>query len=202
MSTTNVNHGLTGTKEHTAWISMRQRCSNANNDSYYRYGGRGICVCEQWESFDTFLRDVEFAPTPNHEIDRIDCDGNYEPSNVRWATRITQMNNRSICHHVTAFDRKWTLAELAASRYCCVSYKVLGYRIRNGWKPESAASTPVGKTASNSIVSAFGRELTVAELSRHELCVVRRDTLALRIRNGMNAEIAAITPTQPGKKFE
>ena len=72
------------------------RCYNKNSEDYHRYGGRGIKVCERWiNSFENFLTDVGFAPSPDHSIDRINNDGYYEPRNVRWATKSEQASNRS-----------------------------------------------------------------------------------------------------------
>lgn len=77
------------------WKSMRQRCSNPRNDGYALYGGRGINVCDRWSrSFPAFLEDVGERPSPGMSIDRIDPNGNYEPSNVRWATAAEQQHNR------------------------------------------------------------------------------------------------------------
>lgn len=78
---------------YTRWRGMRQRCSDPNAGSYGRYGGRGIRVCERWDDFATFAQDVGIPPTPAHQLDRIDPDGDYEPGNVRWATRSQQMRN-------------------------------------------------------------------------------------------------------------
>jgi hypothetical protein len=73
---------------------MKQRCQNKNSKDYSQYGGRGISVCESWFSFENFINDMGFRPSSKHSIDRIDPDGNYEPSNCRWTDHTTQMQNR------------------------------------------------------------------------------------------------------------
>lgn len=86
-------HGLHGTKIHKSWSAMIQRCTNPNNPKYYRYGGRGITVCERWKKFKNFLEDMGI-PKQHLSLDRIDNNGNYEPSNCRWASSLVQGNNR------------------------------------------------------------------------------------------------------------
>ncbi len=85
------------TKEYRAWQNMKQRCYNPNHKAFPNYGARGIVVCKRWlgpHCFETFLADVGRAPSPELSIDRINVNGNYTPSNVRWADATTQANNR------------------------------------------------------------------------------------------------------------
>ena len=89
-------HGEGGvTKEYTCWRSMKQRCLDKKCDSYQDYGGRGITVCSEWlNSYQQFLKDMGRKPSETHSIDRINNDGNYEPSNCKWSTPKEQCNNK------------------------------------------------------------------------------------------------------------
>lgn len=90
------------TSEYKAWTSMRERCANPLNQAYRWYGGRGITVCERWKSFDNFIADMGPRP-PGLWLERVDNDGNYEPSNCKWETRKVQLKNR----RPPQFDITW-----------------------------------------------------------------------------------------------
>lgn len=123
----NKTHGMHKTSEYNSWSNMRQRCQNPNNHVYHHYGGRGIKVCERWEDFGNFIADMGRKPTPKHSIDRIDVNGNYEPSNCRWATQKEQNNNRSNNRYITYKNKTNTLSQW--SDILQINQKILRKRI-------------------------------------------------------------------------
>lgn len=88
------SHGQACHPLYCTWNSMNQRCSNKNDPDYKYYGGRGVKVCERWKDINNFIADLGEKPSMAHTIDRINNDGNYEPSNVRWATSLEQHANK------------------------------------------------------------------------------------------------------------
>jgi len=137
-----TKHGHAGWKNHTrtytVWASMRQRCCYEKNNQFYRYGGRGIRVCDRWmNSFENFLSDMGEVPD-GHSIERINRDGNYEPSNCKWAARIEQANNKSNNFLIEAFGEIKTAANWARDARCVSNPNSLIRRIKKGICPEVA----------------------------------------------------------------
>ena len=134
-------NGGRATKEYNTWGLMRRRCNNPQSAGFPLYGGRGIKVCERWESsFSLFLLDMGAAPSEKHSIDRIDANGDYCKENCRWADAKTQRRNQRgnrflECRGETKTPMEW--AEISG-----VSNKRIYARIKRGWTVEAAIFTP------------------------------------------------------------
>jgi hypothetical protein len=110
----NTTHGLSQSVEYTIWRTMKQRCFEPSSESYHLYGGRGISVCDRWrDDFAAFYADMGPRPSDKHSIERIDNDGNYEPSNCCWATRNEQARNRRTNVRIEHEGKNLTIAEWA-----------------------------------------------------------------------------------------
>lgn len=136
-------HGKTDTPEYRSWSAMRSRCTNPHSTGYDRYGGRGIKVCDRWlNSFEQFLADMGHRHSAKYSLDRIDQDGDYEPINCRWATRIEQANNRRDNRIVIIDGRKITLRNAVRYFGCVISITSAWRRIKKGWPHKNAVSKP------------------------------------------------------------
>lgn len=88
------SNGMSRTSIYNRWWLMMRRCHIENDKRFFQYGGRGIKVCERWHRFENYYADVGDVPFKDAELDRIDPDGNYEPSNCRWVTSKENSNNK------------------------------------------------------------------------------------------------------------
>lgn len=119
-----------------SWRAMLERCYSEGNASYPRYGARGISVCERWRnSYDDFVLDMGFRPE-GMTLDRIENDGNYEPGNVRWATKKQQDRNRRYHRRVDGM----TVAELAETSG--ISKSLLTYRLNHEYSKSDLLKPP------------------------------------------------------------
>lgn len=134
---------LTHSPEGKIFTGMLSRCENPRVKSYKDYGGRGIKVCDRWKnSLRAFIDDMGLRPSPQHSIERIDHDGNYEPSNCKWATKAEQARNTRTNKYVEV-DGKWlTQSELA--RMLGVSPSTVCQQIKRGVPLERILNPTVG----------------------------------------------------------
>lgn len=142
-SIANSTHGLSKTKIYRSWASMKKRCHNPNDHSYHYYGNRGIRVCEEWYSdFTSFYRwAVQNGYEEDLTLDRINVNGNYEPTNCRWITQKEQSNNTRRNKFYFFKGNNCTLSQISDD--CNIPYSVLYKRLKRGWNLEEATTVPV-----------------------------------------------------------
>lgn len=133
-----------GTPTYSSWHSMHDRCKRPSHKSYADYGGRGITICDRWESFENFLADMGERPK-GRTLSRMDNERGYEPGNCCWDTYRSQANNRRSSRLVSFSGRTMTISEWA--REIGVECDVLSHRLRAGWSIERALTAPMRVTS-------------------------------------------------------
>lgn len=132
--------GRIGTPTYKSWRSAKDRCCNPKAPNYSEYGGRGITICDRWMKFENFLADMGNRPDGT-TLDRYpDVNGNYEPSNCRWATPREQAANRRNSVWIEVDGAMRSTAEVASQ--IGIDPQLLRWRLNNGWSIERAISTP------------------------------------------------------------
>jgi hypothetical protein len=123
-------HGMTGTAEYRAWLSMWNRCTNPTDIAYSDYGARGIRICDRWKKFENFFADLGLKPEPSYRLDRRKNEGNYTPNNCHWVTAADSNRNTRSTLRVTYLGRKMCLKEAAS--LAGVAYTTARYRFHKG----------------------------------------------------------------------
>jgi len=135
MSERNKTHGMSRSGVYRSWKDMRSRCRNKNDSDYADYGGRGIDICPEWDDFLVFYKDMGERPT-RKTLDRIDVNGNYEPSNCRWADADLQANNKRNNRLITIGEETKTLQQW--SNEFGVDQSKAKYRLNVGYSAEQS----------------------------------------------------------------
>ena len=146
-----MTHGLSSdgngkrSRLYHIWEDMKSRCLNANNKRYHRYGGRGISISFEWRS--DYLEFYKWAMENGYDneltLDRMDVNGNYEPSNCKWSTPKEQANNRSTNTVIEYNGESKSMSDWATM--VGLEYHVLRNRIKRKWTIERALNTPTEK---------------------------------------------------------
>ena len=182
--------------EHRAWTAMLGRCQNTLDQRYKNYGGRGITVCERWESFRNFLMDMGLRPDPTHSLDRINNDGNYEPGNCRWTDQKTQCRNMRRNIRIT-FNGITLCATDWAARLGFPSHVII-HRINSGWSEEKSLTTPLFPKPPTTVLTLDGISHTFAEWAG--IVGIKATTIKMRIWKGWSPR-RALTPHNCVKKM-
>ncbi len=126
------------------WRGIIYRCTDAENDSYKDYGGRGIKVCERWldeaEGFENFIKDMGPRPSMDYSVDRKNVNGDYEPLNCRWATQAEQMRNMRT--NVNLTHNGITMCKVDWAVSLGLHKNTFDKRLALGWSMERIVATP------------------------------------------------------------
>ncbi|MEK3993708.1 hypothetical protein MKY29_03050 [Psychrobacillus sp. FSL K6-2365] len=176
----NHRHKMSGTRLYGIWQKMKDRCYNSNLRSYEDYGARGIKICDEWLVPDNF---IDWALANGYKnyltIDRIDNNGNYEPTNCRWSTSKVQARNRRSNIEVEYLGKKMTMIEVAEKS--SISYRALIARYRRGIRGEKLF-LPLQDVGESRELNYNGKIITLRELS--EITGINLNTLKSRWRAG------------------
>lgn len=138
----NTTHGDCKEKLYKVWASMKQRCINPNSREFKHYGKRGITICKEWLDYEPFK---EWALMNGYKeglsIERIDVNGNYEPSNCTWIPRIEQPKNTRRTIYIKYNGKDQTISEWADE--LGMNYETLRMRLSRGWSVERAITEPL-----------------------------------------------------------
>ena len=146
MGLANTSHGSTNTREYEVWHRMKQRCQDKRCPAFPHYGGRGIKVCERWLSFEKFLTDMGLRPSSRHSIDRYpNNDGDYEPSNCRWALPKEQQRNRR-SNFPVAYCGKTQCIAAWAEEFGITTLQLWTRLRKMGWPIHEALTLPIARS--------------------------------------------------------
>lgn len=179
------------------WCNMRYRCEKEYNTHYERYGGRGIKVCTEWNSFKNFESwALSHGYSDELTIDRIDNNGNYEPFNCRWVDMATQCKNKENSRMITFRNETMHMIDMAAKYNLPIS--VVRSRFSKGWDEERIFTTPY-KDSRKITVKYNGNNVTLRKLS--EVTGINLNTIKTRYRRGCDVD-EMISPDKKGDKFK
>lgn len=179
-----ITHGKTSSRLFVTWGNMKSRCYSQNRRDYRDYGGRGITICVEWK--DDFMAFYDWAMANGYRddltIDRIDVNGNYEPSNCRWVDIKVQANNTRRNHYITYKGETHTIAEW--SEITGISKSAIMHRIERGWTVDKMLT--VGD-ANRTMITYNGETHSITEWSK--ITGINYSTIRSRNRAGMSAEM-------------
>ena len=186
----NKKHGLSCHSLYSKHYDMKSRCYDVKNDRYKNYGRRGIIVCDEWNnSFEKFYEwSIKNGYKKGLTIDRIDVNGDYEPSNCRWISNESQARNRTNNHLITIKGETRCLQEWAD--IVGTHYTSFLDRIKNGWSEEQLLKPSLD--GNKKLITYKGETKSVVEWSK--TLNMDAKNLQLRLRRGWSVERAFTTP--------
>lgn len=130
----NRRHDMSNTRMFRIWVGIRKRCTNPNSKSYEDYGGRGITICERWDSYENFYEDMKQGYDSNLTLEREDVNGNYEPSNCTWSTPKEQARNKRNSRYIEHNGESLTAGGVGRKSWRERNYNLMEDKERVGCK--------------------------------------------------------------------
>lgn len=202
----NTTHGMSYDPAYSLHANMVYRCSNPKAPNYERYGGRGIDVCERWQTFEFWYEDIgQFRPSSDYSLDRKDNDGGYwcgtcsecvsleRPLNCKWETATGQARNKSTTVRLTLEGQTKTAYEWAEVTGLPVS--TILQRIRQEWPDAETLTTPHmadGQSRKDRLITFKDQSLRLGQWSK--IAGIPKNTLDYRLKAGWSVEAALTTP--------
>lgn len=175
------------------WNMIKQRCNNATNHKFHIYGGRGISVCPEWEDFHNFEKwALENGFKENLTIDRIDTNGNYEPSNCRWVDQEVQQNNRRNNRKIMYKGKEYSLSEL--SKISGLDNETLAVRLKSNMSIYDAVNKPLHHD--RIMINVDGKSYNLRE--KCNKLKLPYKTIYARVKRGWSIDRALNTPVRKG----
>ena len=191
-----ITHGLRNTKEYGIWNRIKDRCYNVNNKRYQDYGGRGICMSDEWKKFfKAFYEDMGNRPSDKHSVDRIDNDGNYCKENCKWSTDIEQANNKR--NNVIIEYKGESLNITQWSKRIGINPETLRVRMTNGWTNEEIIETPLQEK--QKLITFNGKTQNIQNWSKET--GISKCTIGQRLLDGWSIEEALTKPTKESERI-
>ena len=177
--------------EYNVWSLMRQRCRNLSNQDFKHYGGRGIKVCPQWESFKTFLNDMGPRPDPSLWLGRLDVNGDFKPTNCHWTEPKFPVGNRRICHKVKLNGDLLNIVEVARRQKMYPN--TFRHRLlKQGMDAQQALSSPKMRRGGPTLICWQGKTQSIAAWARE--IGINPSTLEARLTRYAKPLDQAMTP--------
>lgn len=178
---------------YTTWWNMIRRCEDTRSISFHNYGDRGIKVCKEWHDFKCFEKwAFNNGYVKGSSLDRIDFNGNYEPSNCRWVDAKTQANNRRTNRFVYYQGNKYSLSQLCEKLN--LNYSRINNRIQDGWDVYKAIEKGNDTNQGKKFLTYNGKTMSQAEWSKE--LGFSKNVISERLRWGWSVEQALTTPVR------
>lgn len=206
-------HGLTGQRFYRIWSNMKRRCQDPKDNQYHNYGARGIAICQSWQTFENFMKDmyqsyIDFEATHGENtasIDRLNSNENYEPSNCKWATQLEQARNRADNISVVINGKEYSTLSQVAEEFN-FNYHTILQRYHSGKRDMDLITKPKSIAQKTNKIPSTSIEVEVNGIKYESLTALQKDypyislvSISKRYKKGLRNESLILRPQNKQK---